>query len=422
MNGQSQLFPDVLGMLTTDRLTVDDVVQCALGVFPNATALDQPVEALLLVQSLIDQPLPLQISIRTPNRDDKGKKLNFAVPRSRFSVTLPPGDCGLIHLPVTPKAPTPPGGSYPIHVQIAAQAPNNFNLVRPLTGGLRPSLLAISPFRLAVLSDINFSARRVDTHQIKVSYDVLPGNFPRQSGEPEQRYVPLWTLRDHQKEQERVQTVADEARRTIQAIPRNFMMTVLEEHTADVFGDAGMPLHPGEARFITKLLTYVLEDGLELERGFSLSASAWFKRLCQLLADDPNVANSEVHLLQLLYSAALQDAAMVGFQIVAFHVSANFGGPEERADYAGKLVSVVERRIPAALEHVYLPLVMAGAVLIAQITTSGENPWESLAMLKEARNGRVSLAGAAFREVFDILDQLIERAENLLTEMRIPPP
>ena len=47
-----QRFPDVLGMLTDQRLTVEMVVQCSLGIFPQTTTLGQPIEALLLLQNL----------------------------------------------------------------------------------------------------------------------------------------------------------------------------------------------------------------------------------------------------------------------------------------------------------------------------------------------------------------------------------
>ncbi len=65
-------YPDILGQLAGERLTVDGVLQCALGIFPTTTALDRPVEVLLLLQNLTDRRLPLAITVETPRYDAAG--------------------------------------------------------------------------------------------------------------------------------------------------------------------------------------------------------------------------------------------------------------------------------------------------------------------------------------------------------------
>jgi hypothetical protein len=72
------------------------------------------------------------------------------------------------------------------------------------------------------------------------------------------------------------------------------------------------------------------------------------------------------------------------------------------------------------LEHVYVPLILAGTILSPRLTTVNENPWHSLASLKEARDGRNSLAGTVFQEVFDILNGVIAKTERFLWETKVP--
>lgn len=414
-----QYYPDMLGVLATEHLLVDDVLQCALGLFPQSTVVGQPIEALLLLQSLIDQPLPVQLTIKAPPRDTHGNLLNVFTPRPRFAFNLPAGETGLLHVPVVPELPTEPGSGYPIYVHVAVQKPDRFGRVRPLSGGPPPSLLAISPFRVTVLRDVHFVAQSAESNWLGVTFDVLTGRFPPRAEPPAPRYEALWTVRELAQERARTQEVAGEALRFARGLTRTNVYAPLLQRTRDVFGDAGLPLHPGEILFITKLLTYVMEDGLELEQGASLVQSFWFQRLCGLMASDPTVLDNVDQLIKLLYSAVVQDAVLLGFKMVTHNTGVEFGDEDEQNGYAARVVGVVEGRLPASLEHIYVPLAMAGTMLVAQMTIGQENPWQSLAALQEARDGRTALAGGALREVFDILNQMIAKAEQHLHEMRI---
>jgi len=102
-------------------------------------------------------------------------------------------------------------------------------------------------------------------------------------------------------------------------------------------------------------------------------------------------------LLNLLYNDVVYDAVMLGFSMVDHDAKIDFGSEAERADHASKIVAALGRRIPMGLEHVYVPLILAGTILAPRLTIANENPWHSLASLKEARDGRNSLAGTCFR-------------------------
>jgi hypothetical protein len=415
------IYPDILGMLARDRLALGGELHAAIGVFPNATALGQPVDVMLLLQSRIDQPLPLMISLEAPLRDDQGNLVNFFTSRPRVSLTLPPGECGLFHLPVTPELPTPPGTGYRVRVQIETNPPAGARQIRPSSGGPQPSLLAISPFRLAVLREIPFGGPAAGEDTLVAAFDVLAGRFPPQPDDPAPHYEPLWTTGDLQQEQARARAVSVEALSFARRLDRGAVEWGLRERTRLAFGGAGMPLHPGETLYVAKILAYVMADGLDLEPGFSLAGSHWFGRLCWLLANNPSVLDDTGELLRLVYTAAVQDAVMLGFHMVAHGAQADFGDQGEQAAYTDKVVAALEGRAPLALEHVYVPLVMAGMMVAPHVTVPGENPWHSLAQLEEARDGRIDLAGAAFGEVFDILNYLIDKTKTALHTLRIPP-
>ena len=417
---QPKTYPDVLGTLADDRLNLDEVLQCAIGVFPNTTAVGQPVEVLLLLQNLTDQSLPVQVITRVPTKDGKGNLLNLFTRRPRYAFMLPAGEVGLLHLPITPQLPTPPGKNYPVRVQINVQKPDVFGRVRAVAGGERPSLLAISPFRLNVLREIAFGANTAAPNQIVTTFDVLPGQFPQREDEPLPRYEALWTVGDMDQEFARARAKAPEALRFVNNLMRATTYPVIEARARDAYGDAGMPLHPGETTFITKMMLYVMEDGLELEEGFSLTESHWFRRLCQLMVDDAEVTQNVDRLLNLLFSSIVHDATLLSFSMVKQNTGIEFGNTSELGEYAVRLMAALEGREALSLEHVYVPLVLGGVLINARLTIANENPWHSLDAIKEARDGRISLAGAGFREVFDILDNLVANAERLLRETGVP--
>ncbi len=413
-------YPDILGQLSGERLTVGDLLQGALGVFPPTTALDQTVEVLFLLQNMTNRPLSLRLIVRTPARDSTGSLANFFTPRPRLALTLPPAECGLVHIPITPQLPTRPGEGYLIQVAVEATPPDRYQAVRLAAGGAPPSLLALSPFRVAVLRDIHFTAREIAPNQLAVALDVLAGRFPPRSETPQPRYEALWTLHDLRQEAQQVEATAAEARKVARALSPALLYVPLLEHTNAVFGEAGMPLHPGEALFITRALMYVLQEGLDLEQGFSREQSAWFKRLCRLLVAKPEAVHAIDQLISLLYTAVIYDTVLLGFHVVAGQANADFGDKTEQGDYTARLVAALEGRTTLRLEHVYVPLVLAGVALHGRVMLPGEKLWQSLAQVQQARDGRIKLAGAEFAEVFELLNTLIEQARHLLTSLRVP--
>ncbi|MBI5959208.1 MAG: hypothetical protein HY866_10765, partial [Chloroflexi bacterium] len=289
-----------------------------------------------------------------------------------------------------------------------------------LGGGSQPSLLAISPFRVAVLREIKFTAQSDAPNQLRAAFDVLPGRFPSRADQVQPRYESLWTMRDLGEKEEQAKAVAAEALSFAKTLGRTTLTTPLLEQTKAVFGDAGMPLHPAEAVFITKPLVYVMEDGLDLEPGFSRAEGAWFKRLCLLMVENRDVINDLDTLIEQLYTAVLQDAILVGFRMVMHDTGADFGDGLEQTDYALRLISALEAHSGVGMEHIYVPLAMAGTMLHGRLVFPNEKQWRNLEDLKEARDGRISLADASLGEVFDLLNTLIERAERLLKETRVP--
>ena len=61
------LYPDVLGAIAGGlRVTFDDALQAAVGIFPHSAYLNQPVEVIVILQNMIDQNTDVKVALHLP--------------------------------------------------------------------------------------------------------------------------------------------------------------------------------------------------------------------------------------------------------------------------------------------------------------------------------------------------------------------
>ena len=63
---------------------------------------------------------------------------------------------------------------------------------------------------------------------------------------------------------------------------------------------------------------------------------------------------------------------------------------------------------------------MGGVIVNLQVTGPNDDPWAVVEGMREAYRGRVRLAESATMEIFDMLDKLLNKAEDDLKRARIP--
>ncbi len=190
---QQQDYPDVLGAITGGARLEMETLQCALGVFPAGTAIGQPFEVVVILQSMIARPQEVVLALRLPRRDALGHQLTFQVLRPVVRVPLGGGEVGVVHLPVIPRLPTPPAQGYPLILRVVAPPVNGpLRRVRAPGAGLPPDRLPISPVRLEVLREIPFHGDgRVN--RLHGRFDVIPGYIRPGFLLPAPHYHVLWT-------------------------------------------------------------------------------------------------------------------------------------------------------------------------------------------------------------------------------------
>jgi hypothetical protein len=98
------------------------------------------------------------------------------------------------------------------------------------------------------------------------------------------------------------------------------------------------------------------------------------------------------------------------------------GDRNERISYANRVLSWYAGQGEPDLSYVYLPLVLGGVVVNQLVTPRSENPWMMIEELRQAYRGRVRLVTGEAVAIFDMLDDLLNQAEESLRRSRIPRP
>jgi hypothetical protein len=424
INRIEPLYPDVLGAITGGRRISLDALQCALGIFPKRTFINQPVEVILILQNMVDQPMQIKVGLQLPSQDRKGNPVVIDTPKKLITLGLRPGEVGVLNIPIVALPPTAPGTQFPVRVAVRYRTPVEGNAVRPPTGGAPPSVLSISSFKLQALREVEFIAHtwNESTDVMTTYFDIAPNRMPPTKLDLRVRYESLWTMEEMAEERELAQAKLEDARRVATGMTRSVVYRPLLAAVEERFGERGMPLHPGEVKAIAKMMTYTLDEGLDLEPGFSLEASRWFQTLCQVLAHDSALEHEDRGALAVryLFEAALYDAIVLGFATVDPKVKENLGDLAERKNYANRVLTWFAGQGEPDLSYVYLPLVMGGVVVNMIVTNRGDNPWVMIDELNEATRGRVRLVSGEVVTIFKLMDSLLAQAEDALRRARIP--
>ncbi len=420
------IYPDVLGAITGGTRISMEHLQCALGVFPQRTFLNQPVEIVLILQNMVDQMMQVKVNIQMPKEDKKGNPIVIDTPRKMVTLGLRPGEVGVLHTPVIPRPPTNPGNKLPVRVAVRYRTARKGKRVRPFTGGPPPSIVAISPFKLQVLQDVKFTAEtwHHSTDILTTYFDIAPKVMQEIPRELEARYEALWTHEEMATIQEPQLEHIAAARRVANGLTRTSIYLFLLDEVEERFAARGIPLHPGEATAIAKMMTYTLDEGLELEAGFEMEASQWFRVLCQVLAYDEAIEDMDRGELavEYLFSAAFYDAIMLAFSVIEPKVKINLGTEAERADYANRAVAWLSGQGEPDLTYVYLPLTM-GAILVNELANvRPDNPWTMIDMLRQALQGRRRLLIGEKAPLLNMTKRLLDIGEDMLRRSRVNRP
>lgn len=412
------VYPDVLGSVTGGIRTSHGELECAVGIYPRMAYLHQPAEVVVILQSLVDQPITVKVGLRVPTTDRDDNVVIIDVSRSNVELKLQPVEVGVLRLPVVPRPPTRATADIPFRVMVRHQAPPSARIVRPPGVGPPPNVVSVSPFKLQVLRDVTFFPQKSSQAPMRVLLSLVSKGFPGDPNIPESHYEVLWSVSQIENELELVNSQLALAREYAQ--PGVSLFEPLLEQVKERFAARSMPLHPGEADAIARMMTYTVEDAPYREPNVVLENTRWFRSIGQLLANDPATHDLDRSTLfsRYLFDAVLHEAVVLAFDIVEHLVTEDLGTPSERLHYANRLVSWLNGMGEPDLNFVYLPLVLGG-VAIARFITTRQNPWVFADQLEEAYFGRNRLVTGETVVVMEMLLPLLDQYRGKLRAQRI---
>jgi hypothetical protein len=428
MTGIEWLAPDVLGAVTGNARVGMGALQLAVGAAPALTYIGQPLEIAVILQSMIDTPLDVRISLNLPTHADKHTSINLTTPRKVVSLKLAGGEVGVARLPVTPLLPTPaPLDDVPIRIAVRHRPETtSYRYVRAPLGGAPPSELPINPFQLQVLRDIHYIAHAWDQSPelITVPISVAPGQVPGRSDalNAKPRYAALWTMENMPIERERAAAQIDEAR----FIAADMMTSVDALHPVILrgidaaFAGRGEPLRPGESMAIAKLVTATFQDRAD-DHQFRLESLRWFQTLCQVLAFDDRAARRPAPELVVRYllHAAIFDAVLLGYAAIRPRLRIDLGDRAARAEQANKILTWLAGHVEGDPAYIFMPLALGGLALHLGFRLTGEDVWTLVEALRDAYRMRSRVTDPRLVSVLEILDRLLSEVEGELRERNV---
>lgn len=421
------IYPDVLGAITDGPRINMDALECVMGVYPRMAYINQPIEIVMVLQSMVDQEINLKAAIRVPTTDRKGNVIIIETAKPQVAKTLKPGEVAVLRMPIIARPPTQPGKDFPVRIAIRYRVSGNPKYVRPPGGGAPPSVLSVSPFKLQVLSDIEFVSHRWNdsTEIITVHFDLAPRNMPGEGAPLKIAYETLWSQEGMKEEIRLARSHFDEALEIAKPAPTGALYLGFMDAVEQRFEKRGIPLHPGEAMAIAKMLSYTVEDAPAREPDVVLENTRWFRSLCQVLAHDPSLLELERDeiISKHVFEGVIYEAVLLSFNILEGRIEEDLGDAAERINYATRFMKWFSGAGDPDLTFVYLPLVLGG-LSISRIVRSSyrENPWDVYDQLSEAYRGRMRLVSGEASVIFDMLQQLLDNYRRTLKSQRIERP
>lgn len=421
---KTQIFyPDVLGAVTGGARLSNAHLHFAFGIFPRQSFINQPFEAIILLQSAVNQPMQVKVALRLPSQDQQGAPAVIESPNQQTQLSLQAGEVGVLRIPIIARPPTRAGNNFPVRVAIRCRADDSAEAVRSPAGGAPPSVLAVSPFKLQALRDIGFEANAWNHSSdiITAHFDLVPQRLTQQITMPRMRYEVLWTRDQMPKELVRANQQLEVARYLADSAQFTSSYGAFLNEIGNYFGEHDMPLHPGEVMAIAKMMAYTLDEAPKIELT-DVEDTRWFVALCQVLGAKPELKDMDRNELiaKHVFSEVLYEAILMGFHVIESKVTEDLGSEQERLAYANRVMNWLGGNGGPDLNYVYLPLVLGGLTVSRLVRSNiNENPWDIVDELTEAMQGRIRLADDATIIVFEMLNTMLRNMSIMLRNQRV---
>jgi len=403
-------YPDVMNDVIDARQRYESgAVQYLAWFSPAQTPPGSTPLLNLIVQSVMDVPVQVQIRLGLPQPDRKLKNLPqpmFNLFQSELGLTLESGEVVKLTIPVYVQRHVPPG-PYAFAVTVRSALTAQGERVRSKQGADRLGAFKIRhPEGLGItqITPRGFQTREAAGQSVPLQ--VVPtGEAPQPMPELKPTLDSLWTIADWEPIPPAQRELND---RRIYIMPeltaQNLYMPFMEQ-TAIAFLGCGVRFHVGEAILVTKMLTYTVL--------YMSSNPVWLDCLMvpiYALAQATGEPTDDVIwlLTALGYSNVVELSIALAFSLIEEALQRQPWTPDEQQGLREFIVACLEAGESLSGEFVYLPLVLGGLLVADQVVMEGEDVGETLALAAQAKAAKADLfADPDLQSIAEVFDRLL---------------
>ncbi len=434
---QAVNYPDVFGYITDAERVNVGVVQVALATRPRIVQAGRPFEVIMLIQNASDSAVDVTVTLRPPEKDSSGHKGRFITGKTRLVVGMEPAEVGYAMIPLSSMPDTAVGNDYTVGMDIGVKVlEKKANRVRQADGGGRFNPERISPDARQQLEDLRkltFSTQKRGgllrgATGLQTPFSILAGKI----GKPlnlTPGWVSLWTLDNQSDIEPLIEKYGELLRlKVLPVLKRQRLYPLLLAKTTETFKKAGYPLTDLEATIVARLLTLILEfaqsGDLVAQGGHAAGAyfvqsilttkllpgeererhlPHWTMAFLQALAKDDRIARVPAKaIVHFAYKELVHDAIIYGLQMVERDTGESLGAVEEMEDYAQLVLKNLHTRDHMSFSYAYLPLVLAGVIVIDLVMMKDERLVDLLKEMRDLVENRRTEENEDTEAVFDM--------------------
>lgn len=403
-------YPDVMNDVTDARQRYESgAVQYLAWFSPPQTSPGSAPNLILVVQSVMDVPVRVQIRLGLPEVDRKLKNLPqplFNLFQPEIGLTLESGEVIKLTVPVYVQKHVP-AGAYPFAVAIRSAPGEQGERIRARQGTDRMGAIKIRHLEGLGITQITprgFQVREAASQSVPLQ--VVPGGeAPQPMPELKPSLDSLWTLADWEPIPPAQRELNERRIHIMPELTASNLYLPFMEQTTILFEGAGVRLHVGEAILVAKMLTYTVL--------YLSSNPAWMDCLMVPIYAFAQAAGEPTDdviwlLTGLGYSHVLELSVALAFSLVEEALGRQPWTAEEQLALRKFIVECLDAGEALSREFVYLPLVLGGVVVADQVVMEGEDVGETLALAAKARAAQSDLfADPDLQPIGEAFDRLL---------------
>jgi hypothetical protein len=400
----SSEYPDVLGDLVEARQRFEvSGVHYLMALEPETISPGEATALRIWLQSCWDMPVEVAISVHLPT----GPSATFTVLQKRTDVPLEAAEVGQATIPIASAVEIVPG-QYTVPVTIGVKYETRGLYIRSQRNEdqLGESLLGFTTgMGLAATVGLGFSAHT--RPEQKLSVHVKGSSQPVPAPDLTPTYLSHWTVDDLPILGKARQYVNDQRLFLLPKLTRQALYLAFLEESQARFKDTALPLHIGEAILLAKILIHTVEYFLKRLNGQDAILVPAYSLAFRynLAVDDPVFL-----IVRADYARIARLAVSLSFGMLRQRLDRDPWTTKEQLAVADLIADRVERGGVLPAEFLYLPLLLGGLLVAAQIQMPGENLSQSLSLLTKARQQRTAdlAENPELNELFDRLLQTVQ--------------